>query len=286
MNAAATLLDFTAPLGWLWILDPDEALCRILTAHLRALGWQVRRFANPADLEAALVQARPDLLLLEQQLPERSGLEVVRALRQRGHRFGVLMLAAQADPRARVDSLESGADDVLTKPFLLRELVLRLEHLLAHSERRDVSRQKPPPGCFRLGTLRFDPANRLLQSADGQRYGLSQGDALLLLAFCQSGGAVLSRQELADRCGSHPRARHSRSIDVRLSKLRQLLGRLGNGAAWITSVRGRGYRLAIAARPDRRPLVRSARPPGSPWPQSQPMHDARPPHPAELGGAC
>ncbi|MFM7086973.1 MAG: response regulator transcription factor [Cyanobium sp.] len=260
MKAGAEAQQVAVPGARLWILDADLPLARILEQRLGELGWRVRGFLSSSALLAALERGRPDLLLLGRPSAEGSAAQLVAALRQGGYRGPVLILAGPEDHRGRVEALEAGADDVLVRPFLMRELVWRIDRLLSRPTSRRSARLEAASGSgYRLGPLWFDPANRLLRAKDGQIHALSRGEALLLQALCQAGGAVLSRDQLAHLSGSrHSGSPHSgsgsRSIDVRLSKLRHRLRRAAPAEAWITSVRGRGYRLAVAAHPDAGPL--------------------------------
>lgn len=237
----------------IWILDDDSEFCRLVEEVLVDCGWQVCCFNEPGSLEDALESGSPDLLVLDQMLPQKPGTQVLANLRQAGHRFPVLMLSALGDPTDRVQGLEVGADDYLAKPFLPRELQLRLVNLLRAAEggRADLRQQH----AYRIGELLFHPADQLVSAADGRSERLSRGETALLLAFCQAPSLVLSREQLAQACGTLVEPGQSRTLDVRISKLRRLLERLsssgdaaGSGApAPIEAVRGRGYRLGITA---------------------------------------
>lgn len=233
----------------IWMLDDDAELCRLLEPMLTRFGWQVRTFGHPRELEAALEREVPDLLLLDQLLPQKPGTQVLAGLRRAGHRFPVLMLSALGAPTDRVQGLEMGADDYLAKPFLPRELQLRIEVLLRMAGRGPLA---PDQDCsYALGPLRFEPARRRIRAADGRTDQLSRGEVAMLLAFCQAPDLVLSREQLARACGTLVDPTSSRSLDVRLSKLRRRLEALmpeptspeACTTALFEAVRGRGYRL-------------------------------------------
>lgn len=233
-----------------WILDDDRALCELLAEQLSRLGWQLRRFHEPTSFEAALAEAPPDLLVLDQMLPLKPGTQVLAKLRGQGHGFPVLMLSALGAPIDRVHGLEVGASDYLAKPFLCRELQLRIEHLLAGA----ASVQPTPAAAgrgsgqvFQLSSLHFDPDNQTLRHKTSEPLNLSHGDTALLVAFCLAPGEILSREQLAQASGSLVDASHSRSLDVRISKLRKLLSTACGGDDLIEAVRGRGYRLVVPA---------------------------------------
>lgn len=216
-------------------------------------GWLVRCFSHPRDLEAALECHTPDLLLLDQLLPQKPGTQVLARLRRAGHRFPVLMLSALGAPADRVQGLEMGADDYLAKPFLPRELQLRIHVLLRMAGRCSMALDQHY--TYALGPLKFVPARHLVEAADGRCERLSRGEVAMLLAFCQAPELVLSREHLAQACGTLVDTSNSRTLDVRLSKLRRRLEGLISAepdddslpvGGLFESVRGRGYRLGCA----------------------------------------
>lgn len=235
----------------IWLLEDDGALCALLRQRLEALGLALRIFPEPRALEEALLRDRPDLLVLDGMLPGRSGTEVLAGLRQQGHRFPVLMLSALRSAGDRIAGLEAGADDYMGKPFEFRELQLRIERLLSLGS-GPAAFPPPPLDSLLIGSLRFDAALAELQSADGRVSRISRGDAALLQALCHRPGEVVGRQSLARVSGSLVDPSHSRSIDVRLGRLRRLLRTLlPEAGEVIETCRGEGYRLLL---PVRRPV--------------------------------
>lgn len=229
----------------IWILDDDERLCSMLSQRIADLSWRPRCFFEPRGLDAALQQGQPDLLVLDEMLPGRSGADLLAGLRQRGHSFPVLMLSALRSSSDRIAGLEAGADDYLGKPFEFRELQLRILKLL-DLQSRLRSLPNPITSGFRLGSIEFHPARAELRSPGGSVTRISRGDASLLQALCQRPGEVIGRQILARSSGSLVDARQSRSIDVRMSRLRRLLEvLLPEEGDVIESCRGIGYRLRV-----------------------------------------
>jgi DNA-binding response OmpR family regulator len=155
------------------------------------------------------------------------------------------MLSALGAPRDRIAGLEAGANDYLGKPFLFRELQLRVEQLLRSAAQAPAPL---PDQAWQLGELRLDPERLWLGHADGIGQELSRGDVALLQLLCNRAGEVVSRQELGQASGSLVDAQQSRSIDVRLSRLRRLLLELHPGDQMIETVRGQGYRLTAVVR--------------------------------------
>ena len=225
-----------------WVVDDDGDLLSLLEERFNECGWQPRIFEDGAALDAALRDEMPHVLVLDRLLPGQSGTHLLERLRGQGHRFPVLMLSALGTADERIEGLETGADDYMAKPFLWRELQLRLERLLDY--RRDLTPQRPPEQRFRINTVVFDPARLELEGPTGVINSLSRGDASLLSFLCLSPGIAFEREQLCQATGSLVDATNSRSIDVRISKLRKLLNNCKRGSGrMIESVRGRGYRL-------------------------------------------
>lgn len=228
-----------------WVVDDDQELLALLEERCRSCGWQTRSFSDGNAMDAALEHDRPHVLVLDRMLPGQSGTHVLARLRSQGHRFPVLVLSALGSADQRIEGLETGADDYLAKPFRWRELQLRLERLL--QLRREVTPQRPLQQRFRLNSVLFDPASLQLIGPSGIVGSLSRGDASLLSFFCLSPGVALEREQLCQATGSLVDTASSRSIDVRISKLRKLLNGCQRGSGrMIEAVRGRGYRLNAA----------------------------------------
>lgn len=238
----------------LWILDDDAELGALLQQRFGEQGWLVRHLSHPRQLDAALATAVPDLLVLDELLPSQRGTDVLMHLRQRHPQLPVLMLSALGAPSHRVAGLEAGANDYLGKPFLFRELQLRVERLLqttaTTAEIAPAANPAPVnPQMWQLAGLVLDPERLWLGRPGGNGMELSRGELALLQLLCNRAGSVVSRQELGQASGSLVDVQTSRSIDVRLSRLRRLLEELQPGVAMIETVRGQGYRLVAPADP-------------------------------------
>jgi DNA-binding response OmpR family regulator len=229
--------------GCIWILDDDADLGSLLLEQFAQRGWQARHLLHPRELDQALAEAVPDLLVLDELLPGQRGTDVLLRLRQCHPQLPVLMLSALGAPRDRIAGLEAGANDYLGKPFLFRELQLRVQQLL-----RAGKTPLPSDHDWQLGELRLDPQKLWLGRSDGRGQELSRGEVALLQLLCNRAGEVVSRQELGQASGSLVDAQQSRSIDVRLSRLRRLLLELQPEEQMIETVRGQGYRLTAPVR--------------------------------------
>ncbi|MGA1304149.1 MAG: response regulator transcription factor [Cyanobium sp.] len=243
----------------IWILDDDESMCALLQEQSQNIGWSLTAFHRPHHLLEALQEDQPDLLILDLLLPDKHGIDVLSRIRQFSRGLPILILSAMAAPSDRVVGLEAGADDYLIKPFQFRELQLRVERLLRrHRWLANHDPQAPAPpatahplqgGCYQLGPLRFEVADQpQLLTAEGKCHRLGRGDGALLLAFCRHPHQVLSRAQLLQASGSLVSPGQTRTIDVRLSRLRRMLRNL-TGSDLILPERGQGYKLNVEVRP-------------------------------------
>jgi two-component system phosphate regulon response regulator OmpR len=233
----------------LWILEDDERLCDLLAGFCAELDWKLAAFTTPRRFEQALESGAPDVLLLDQMLPGKSGTDVLAGLRNQGHGFPVLMLSALGAPSDRIAGFEAGADDYMAKPFLFRELQLRVQALLRRSDAPAALTTPVTGAAYQLGAVRFDPVRRQLVGPTGSPVPISRGDTALLLALCRRPGEPVSREVLARSSGSLVDPGRSRTIDMRLSRLRRQLLALGDGQELVQSLRGQGYRLQVPVVP-------------------------------------
>jgi DNA-binding response OmpR family regulator len=234
------------PGACIWWLEDDRRLCELLVPRLRACGWQLSMFHKVADFWAALRGEEPDLLLLDRMLTGSNGADVLRDLRQQGFRFPILVLSALGSPQQRIEGLELGANDYLPKPFRSKELIWRIERLLQSMPPRPIH-SSVHGGIVSIGPLTFDPRHGSLRDGSGAQLLLSRGDCALLLALCHASGSVVSREQLTQASGSLVDVSTSRTLDVRLSRLRRQLRHLSSDGVSIEAVRGQGYRLALPA---------------------------------------
>ncbi|HEU5437917.1 MAG TPA: response regulator transcription factor [Ktedonobacterales bacterium] len=224
------------------LLVEDAAdLAQVVLRELEAAGYTT---LSAADGLAALEiheRERPDLVILDWMLPKLDGLEVLRRLRHCAP-TPVLMLTARSEETDRVVGLEVGADDYLTKPFSMRELVARVHALLRRAEliRQTVSADREGGGeTLRRGQLVLDEAAHLAALA-GEPLDLSPTEFALLTLLLRSPGRAFSRQYLLETVWRESYIGGDRSVDNVVLRLRKKLGSLGDA---IETVWGIGYRL-------------------------------------------
>lgn len=175
-----------------------------------------------------------DAIVLDVMLPGIDGFETCRRLREEGVRTPVLMLTARDALSDRVAGLDTGADDYLTKPFALEELIARLRALM----RRGSVRHSP---VLEVGALQLDPATRIVLR-DGHEIELSNKEFALLETFMRHPGIVLSRLELLESAWDRSYENRSNVVDVHIARLRERID-TPFGTDTIETVRGVGYRL-------------------------------------------
>jgi DNA-binding response OmpR family regulator len=229
-------------MGQTILLVDDEATLRELVADgLRGDGYRV---VEAADGAAALEQFRrepPDLVLLDLMLPELSGIEVCRILRRESD-VPILMLTAKGSELDKVVGLEVGADDYVTKPFSLRELVARVRALLRRAEAAGRRAGSEPPSAVALGRVQVDLAgHRLLR--DGQPVPIKPKAFELLAFLLRHPGQAFSREQLLEHVWGYDFAGETRTVDVHVHWLRALIEDDPHRPKLLETVRGVGYVL-------------------------------------------
>lgn len=228
------------PMHKILVVEDERDIADLIGFNLQRNGFEVLKAHDGiAGTEIALKE-RPALIILDLMLPGRDGYAVFRELRRdtRTVNTPVIMLTARAQTEDRIQGLEVGADDYLTKPFSPKELMLRVQAILKRSE--------APPGAvdFTYGPFRFDK-NALKFYLDGEPVDLTSTEFKLLLYLCERSGKPQDRNDLLRTVWGYSDEVHSRTLDTHMKRLRQ---KLGDHGAWIETVRGVGYCMAAAER--------------------------------------
>jgi DNA-binding response OmpR family regulator len=227
----------------LLLVEDDPALARGLADNFRDEGYEVQIVGHGDEALPAVAVFRPDLLVLDIMLPGRSGLDILRNLRARSDELPVLMLTAKGEVVDRVVGLELGADDYLAKPFALRELLARV-HALLRRGGGSVNRSRSKDELV-LGGVRFDFRGLAAIGTHGP-IELSCHDILVLKVLADRRGEVVRRIDIVEEvCGLDSEAT-LRTVDNHIVALRQAIGDDPRRPRWLQTVRGEGYRLALA----------------------------------------
>jgi DNA-binding response OmpR family regulator len=232
------------------VADDEPHIREVVRAYLEREGYEV---IEAADGETALEHGRHaglDLLVLDVMLPQRSGFEVLRALRSEGSSVGVLMLTAREDVIDRVAGLELGADDYVTKPFEPREVVARVGAILRRFGRpvAGQSSSQPAEPAGQKQTSAFFDLTIDIEDRDVSRGGaslpLTRTELDVLAALAEQPGRVWSREQIGHRVFGESFDTFDRTIDSHVKNLRAKLGSRPDGGAYVETVRGIGYRAA------------------------------------------
>jgi DNA-binding response OmpR family regulator len=226
------------------LVEDEQELARVIARELEAAGYRVVYAAD--GLKALDLHARhqPDLVILDWMLPGMDGLEVLRRLRQTSA-VPVLMLTARSEEMDRVIGLEVGADDYLTKPFSVRELIARVRALLrriSHVQQILEADRQRDTAAIRYEGLDLEP-DAYLATLDGSPLELTRTEFELLHFLLRNPGRVFSRTYLLDAVWGEHYIAGDRSVDNAILRLRKKLGPLGEA---IETVWGVGYRLIAA----------------------------------------
>jgi two-component system, OmpR family, response regulator MprA len=217
------------------VVDDERAVRESLDRALRLSGYEVALATDGLDALRAVVDDRPDAVVLDVALPGPDGLAVARRLRRDGCDLPILMLTARDAVEDRVAGLDAGADDYLVKPFALQELLARLRALLRRTTNDDVA------DAMTFQDLRMDPVALEVRRGD-RRIDLTRTEWLLLELFMRNIGRVLSRDVIHERVWGFDAATSSNSLEVYVGYLRRKLEADGEPRL-LHTVRGFGYVL-------------------------------------------
>ena len=221
------------------LVEDEQGLIVTLTDRLVSEGFEV---LSAADGKTGFDKASTeqfDLIILDVMLPKKNGYDVARDLRQRGVHTPILMLTAKGETIDKVLGLKLGADDYLTKPFEVIELLARVEALL----RRSPHHSEPSPnGAFRFGQIGVD-FKRAEVTRDGAAIDLSAMEFRLLQFFIENRGTVHSRDDLLDAVWGYDAMPTTRTVDVHIAWLRQKLEDNPRHPQYIQTVHGMGYKF-------------------------------------------
>lgn len=223
------------------LVEDDDTLGMSLEMSLAGLGHEVVWARKLAPARVAAEKERPDLVILDLGLPDGDGLQLCRELREAGNRAPILVLTARGTIEARVEGLDAGADDYVTKPFELPELLARIEALLRRQRWTET-----PVTLSRVGRLEVDFEARMVKDQSGP-VEMTDLEFRLLRYLVLHRGRTVTREELLTRVWERPSNARTRSVDVFVSRLRRRIeGEDGTGQS-LVPVRGVGYRLEEAA---------------------------------------
>jgi DNA-binding response OmpR family regulator len=224
------------------VVDDDPEVGFVLRTCLEGQGFAVEIASSAARVRDAMESPAFDLVLLDLGLPDGDGLALITELRQRWT-GPVIIVSGRGASVERAVGLELGADDFVTKPFDLRELLARIRSVLRRAPAENGTAES---GRLAFDGLSLEPGLRRLTGRDGEEIHLTSGEYALLAEFLSQPNRVLSRDHLLNAMHGRTAGPFDRAIDVQIGRLRRKIERDAGAPRLIRSVRGAGYLLAAA----------------------------------------
>ena len=225
------------------VVEDDRALREGLAMNLRLAGYEVVTASDGDEGMQQAFDSRPALIVLDIMMPGWSGLDILEELRKRGSRVPVLILSARGTTPDKVEGLNHGADDYMTKPFDLPELIARVERML---QRGRTEREDAPPLAF--GNVTINRAERSLQ-VRGKKVDLSAREFDLLCLLAASPGRVFTREAILEKVWGWDYDGTSRTVDNFVAALRKKIETGRPRSRYIHTVPKIGYKLEVAKKP-------------------------------------
>ncbi len=219
----------------IYFVEDDSSIRELVVYTLTNSGMDAKGFERPSAFYRALNEQHPELILLDIMLPEEDGLSILRRLRQNPATADtpVMMITAKSSEYDKVVGLDSGADDYLTKPFGMMELIARVKALL-----RRTKKETETEG-YQIGCLYVSPEKHIVQ-VDGNEVSLTLKEFEMLVLLFRNRELVLTREQFLNQVWGYSFDGENRTVDVHIRTLRQKLGKAG---IYIRTIRGIGYKL-------------------------------------------
>jgi two-component system OmpR family response regulator len=226
------------------IVDDDREIRGLLAQYLEKHDFRTTAVADGKQMRRVIDRSHIDLLVLDLMLPGEDGLSLCRELRNRSQ-LPIIMLTARGEDVDRIIGLELGADDYVAKPFNPRELLGRIKAVLRRSAHAPRDPSPESVRGFSFGGWRLDTVTRTLTNSEEREVALSGAEYRLLAVLLGAGNRVLTRAQLTELLRGRDADPFDRSIDVRISRLRQILGDDARAPQIIKTVYGEGYVIGV-----------------------------------------
>ncbi|GIP15586.1 alkaline phosphatase synthesis transcriptional regulatory protein PhoP [Paenibacillus montaniterrae] len=221
------------------IVDDEPSISKLIEFNLKLAGFEVMCVEDGEAVFRSLRTFRPDLIILDLMLPKMSGIEVCRMLRDQNNAVPIIMLTALHDVADKINGLDNGADDYMTKPFSPQELISRITAIF---RRLDTLPSSIKEEQYQIGQLLILADQRQVY-LNNESVELTPKEFELLLFLCKHEGKVLSRQQLLHGVWDYHFLGDTRIVDVHISHLREKIERNARNPEYITTIRNVGYKL-------------------------------------------
>ena len=226
----------------LLLVDDTPELLDLLCEHLRAAGYRyITTAIDCRTAREAFAQQQPELMILDINLPDGDGFALFRQLRAQADVPALFLSARDADAD-RLFGLGLGADDYLTKPFLMQELLLRVQHILQRAYRMEL--QRGAAGHLQLGQRKVELADALVRMPDGTTQSLTATERALLQKLAENRGHIITYDALYEAVWGQDYYGCENSLNVHMRHLREKIEENASKPRWLVTVRGIGYKLA------------------------------------------
>jgi len=224
------------------VIEDNRDIARLVQLHLRDASYRVDAVESGTQGLERARSARYDLIILDLMLPQLDGLELCRRLRAEGFHIPILMLTAKTAEVDRVLGLEIGADDYLTKPFSIHELVARVNALFRRIDAHAQTSEPAVPEPLSVGGITINPATRSV-TIDGQAVDLTAKEFDLLLHLARHAGRVYSRAQLLDEVWGYGHDGYEHTVNSHINRLRAKIERNPAEPRYVLTVWGVGYKF-------------------------------------------
>ena len=225
------------------VVEDDAPVRNLITTTLRAHDY---RFIASGTGEGAVMEVashNPDIILLDLGLPDIDGVEVIRRVRSWSN-VPIIVISARAEDNDKIDALDAGADDYLTKPFLMQELVLRIQHLLQRTYRAEL--RENMSDSIQIGSRSILLSDALIQLPDGSTLSLTATERTILQKLIENRGHIVTYDALCEAVWGDGYYGYENSLNVHIRHLREKIGENAGKPQYLITMRGIGYKLTEA----------------------------------------
>ena len=222
------------------VVEDDAPVRNLITTTLKLHDY---RFLTAANGETALMEAsshNPDIILLDLGLPDIDGIDIIRQIRS-WSMTPIIVISARSEDTDKIEALDNGADDYLTKPFLMQELLLRVQRILQRAHRAELCRAAPP--ALELGDCQVDLADAAVYRPDGVTLPLTATERALLQRLADDRGHIVTYDAVCEAVWGADYYGYENSLNVHIRHLREKIEPDPGHPQWLLTVRGIGYRL-------------------------------------------